>query len=100
MEDIRTDADLISLLASQLARLSDGAFPLGAEETRRYEICTRLTALDPSTIKHEPVRKRACMILRDLAKNRAIFFLCSIGTLPYKIGKLKSSRYMEAVTRW
>lgn len=38
-------------------------------------------------------------ILKDLAKIPEAFFLCSIGTVTYKLGKLKGTTYME-VTMW
>lgn len=54
---------------------------------------------DPSTIKKDSAKKMARTILKDLAKIPEAFFLCSIGTVTYKLGKLKGTTYME-VTMW
>ncbi|KAF2245141.1 hypothetical protein BU26DRAFT_522257 [Trematosphaeria pertusa] len=98
---IRTDTDLTDLLTTQHARFGDGAFDLGTAEIEQLRNFTELAATIPNTIKRAWVRKNACIILRDLAKkNRAAFFLCALGTLPYLLGRLKSTTYMEAVGKW
>ncbi|KIY43115.1 hypothetical protein FISHEDRAFT_62894 [Fistulina hepatica ATCC 64428] len=55
---------------------------------------------DPAKIKRQAMKKRACIILRDLEKFPEVFFLVSISTRSYRLQKLRSVTYLQKVTRW
>ena len=98
---IKTDADLLDVLALQLARFADGPLILSAKEIDRLKKFTRLVEEDRATIKNHAIKKRAHIVLTDLStKDPAAFFLCALGTVISRVGKLASDTYMGAITNW
>ena len=75
-------------------------FRIDTAEIEQLQTFTELAAKTPNTIKSALVKKNVCTILRDLVRiNRSAFFLCTLGTLPYHLSRLKSTTYMQAMER-
>lgn len=98
---IKTDADLIEVLNIQLVKFANGALVLSQKEVERLQKFTDLVKKDRSTIKNHAVKKRAHRILTDFSNGHPpAFFLCALGTVISKVGRLTSESYMGAVTNW
>jgi hypothetical protein len=102
MSRVWNDNDLVALLDKEIGRFAaDGASPLSAAQEKRLRRAMELVMQDPATIKKNAPRKRAQALLIDLRKHYPhAFLLCSIGTTLDVMGKLRSTTYMSAVSRW
>lgn len=99
--EIKTDADLIDVLTLQLARFADGPLILSNKEIDRLKKFTELVGENRAAIKNHAIKKRAHIVLTDLStKAPAAFFLCALGTVISRVGKLGSETYMGAITNW
>lgn len=97
---IKTDADLVGLLTTQLERFTEGDITLGTEEIEQLESFTELVGQVRSEIKNSK-KKRAHLILNDLlTHNPPAFFLCALGTEIHKLSRLTSRTYMATVMNW
>ena len=77
-----------------------GLFLYVPRRSADVKLARYLVAKNLSTIKKDSATKRTRTILEDLAKIQEAFFLCSIGTVTYKPGKLKGTTHVEKVIMW
>lgn len=92
---------LINLIETTWMQFSDQFVPLTHTQVKSLKKCSRLVAIDPSTIQKNAPKLRAHTILTDiLGSSEELFFLCALSIYPYNLGKLKSENYLRGLVEW